>query len=111
MKTKQETFNIVANHLLTQNRQSLNEIGLCMYRGPDNLKCAIGCLIADEDYYPAMEHNNIAWLLEKGYLKKFLDHIVLLEELRKVHDNRHPTMWKKALDEISYEHNLTMVAV
>lgn len=55
-RTRQEIFDIVARHLLTQKEKSTNTIGsFCMYRGIRGLKCAIGALIPDEKYSPAFE--------------------------------------------------------
>lgn len=53
--TKKEIFSKVKTHLLTQNKTSENESGRCLYRGPDKLKCAAGCLITDEQYDITME--------------------------------------------------------
>ena len=53
--TPQEAFETVANHLLAQGRPSKNEKGMCVYRGPNGLKCAVGALIPDESYNPRME--------------------------------------------------------
>lgn len=50
-----EVFTTVRTHLLTQNKQAKLEGVGCRYRTPEGLKCAIGCLIKDEDYSPVME--------------------------------------------------------
>lgn len=59
MKSKQELFDTVARHLLTQRRQSKVVGGQCRYRWEDPwgrvLRCAIGCLIPDEAYKPSYE--------------------------------------------------------
>lgn len=59
MKTRQEIFNQVAEHLMTQGAQSVirskNLERICAYRGDGGLKCAIGCLIPDDYYSPDME--------------------------------------------------------
>ncbi len=57
---KQEVFDKVANHLLTQNRKAINTGNLspyvkCVYRTKDGRKCAIGCLIPDDQYDPHIE--------------------------------------------------------
>ncbi len=52
--TKQQTFNKVVRHLRRQGVRSSDE-GVCLYRGPDDTKCAVGCLIPDELYSPRME--------------------------------------------------------
>ncbi len=46
--TKQEIFDKVATHLLTQNEKALNSVGGCVYRTDKGLKCAVGCLIPVE---------------------------------------------------------------
>ena len=52
--TKQEVFDKVATHLLTQNKRSLEDTS-CVYRAKDGSMCAAGCLIPDEEYTPALE--------------------------------------------------------
>jgi len=51
----QEIFDTVAAHLFTQGRQAVSRDGTCQYRTEDGLKCAVGCLIRDEDYNPEIE--------------------------------------------------------
>lgn len=41
-------------HLKAQGRQAVKGCG-CGYRTDDGLRCAVGCLIADEHYNPACE--------------------------------------------------------
>lgn len=48
----QEIFDKVVNHLRKQGHRSLSEDGRCLYRGSNGDKCAIGCIISDEDYQP-----------------------------------------------------------
>lgn len=56
----QDIFDTVANHLLTQGKQAKTQIsGSCVYRDEDDNKCAVGCLILDEDYDKAMEGGTI----------------------------------------------------
>jgi len=50
---KQEFFDKVARHLLTQNAKSIEAFernAKCLYRGPNGMKCVAGCLIPDELY-------------------------------------------------------------
>jgi hypothetical protein len=65
--TKQEIFDRVKTHLLTQNERAASasgsDLGDCSYRivvGEKTLKCAIGCLIPDELYRPELEGTNIS---------------------------------------------------
>ena len=50
---KQQVFNTVAKHLLTQKKKSIKD-GTCRYRYR-NLSCAVGCLIPKEEYSPKLE--------------------------------------------------------
>ena len=57
---RQSLFDYVARHLLRQNAQSLVIFGdrndnSCVYRGPNGLKCAAGCLIEDRLYTADLE--------------------------------------------------------
>lgn len=84
----QEAFDIVKRHLLTQKKISVNHEGVCQYRGPDGLKCAIGALIPDEIYNPTMENHTIKELLSRAWRNKHLDSSrALLEVLGKVDEN------------------------
>lgn len=50
----QEAFDKVCDHLMQMIVPS-KEDGLCVYRGENGLKCAIGTLIPDELYFPSLE--------------------------------------------------------
>jgi hypothetical protein len=57
---KQKIFKKVAIHLLTQGKKSQRKLRfhrntVCAYRGYNNLKCAIGCLIPDKLYSSDLE--------------------------------------------------------
>jgi hypothetical protein len=52
--TKQEVYNFVIEQLRIQGRPSVNSNGACLYRS-GCLKCGIGFLIPDEDYYIDMD--------------------------------------------------------
>lgn len=63
MLTLKQGFDIVKKHLLTQNKQSVEEFsGKCRYRGGEGLKCAIGCLIPDDMYKPEFEDRGFLFL-------------------------------------------------
>jgi hypothetical protein len=59
MATKQEIFDTVARHLLTQNARAEDEGGDCLYRTPEGLMCAAGCLIPDAAYSRDIEKKNV----------------------------------------------------
>jgi hypothetical protein len=68
--TKQGMFDTVTRHLFTQGRPAVMTEdmsvgagmstgmtpGSCMYRGPGATKCAVGCLIPDENYKVELEN-------------------------------------------------------
>ena len=82
--TKQETFDIIVNHLRKQRCKSA-ENSKCLYRGPNNTKCAAGILIPDKDYIPQMEYANI----NDGH------NIGLVFDMQHVHDNCHINNWEE----------------
>jgi hypothetical protein len=59
--TKQQVFDKVVSHLFIQGSQSMRSRFAggkpiqCAYRGEEGKSCAVGCLIADEFYSPALE--------------------------------------------------------
>lgn len=112
MKTKQETFETVVNHLLQQNAKSTSMLGDCRYRGETGnkvLKCAVGCLIADEHYNPdfdrmsnADENFNkyiIPVVKESGYYSEAM----FLRTLQDVHDSNEPEVWRQKLELVASE--------
>ena len=115
--THQEIFDEVAAHLLTQKKQAVNDEGVCLYRTPSGLSCAVGCLIPDDLYTPAIEtgtpgnwhsgegHHtgkHLAVILEAaGFVEGDMH---LLRRLQQVHDNsRTVTGWKYGLVAVAEE--------
>ena len=103
--TLQEIFDKVATHLLTQPR-SINDVGDCLYRGPDGKKCAAGILIPDEEYNSMMEGTAFESVYVT-YAMDFLDDdpketdekIRLVNILQSVHDRGSRKDNKPILDE------------
>lgn len=98
--TAQEVFDQVATHLLTQNQKSLqfcndNILDLCMYRGAGTLKCAAGCLIADEEYDPTLEKASWKTLVKRDIVPK--EHSTLIIDLQCIHDRTEVSEWKEEL--------------
>lgn len=92
--TKQQIFDQVAEHLLTQNERSVQESGYCNYRGPRGLKCAAGCLIADDEYDPIMDNGtDSSWadLATKGTVPR--EHTMFIRELQVIHDTAEVSRW------------------
>lgn len=85
----QAIFEKVCRHLFAQGKQAKTvENGICMYRGPDNTKCAVGALISDKVYRKGMEENDLQSLLGKFTLPAFIvDNENMLQDLQYIHDN------------------------
>lgn len=98
LATEQEVFDQIANHLLTQMEQSKGDGG-CWYRSTNSsgkiLKCAAGCLIADEEYTERMDNDSdeTTWhyLVEEGVFPDY--HKDLISSLQEVHDDHYPGEW------------------
>lgn len=107
MVTKQEHFDKVANHLLTQNKKALDKTGKCVYRAPDGTKCAIGCLIPDELYSPKLESR----LVFQDIFDPIFGHLTyeernMLDDLQHVHDKSNVENWKEDLRNLANRWNL-----
>lgn len=99
-----EVFLYVKQHLLTQNKASIRGeeddlIGsMCVYRSPDKLMCAAGCLMTDEEYKEIFEGHDWASLAGAGLVPAA--HKKLIGELQHCHDEYDVSEWKARLDEI-----------
>lgn len=119
-KTAQEVFDFVANHLFTQGVQAMGvqkgmtgSTPICLYRGPDGTKCAVGAMIPDEEYDLEMEGFSVRDLpnLQTVIVNDdIMANIELLESLQCVHDV--PANWdsddlmKSALESVAVEYQL-----
>ena len=110
---RQEIFDTVATHLLTQNAKAL-ALGtktVCRYRGAGGYKCAVGCLIPDELYSDSIEGGGVSgWAVQEVLVaanvitreetrgpRLATDRLALLSELQIVHDTKFAENWKRAL--------------
>lgn len=115
--TIRDIFDTVNNHLVVQYKRSLmeehNTLSRCAYRGHDGLKCAIGCLIADEHYDKSLEglagtHPSVRAALSKS-LNIGVDELAtpkaerMLAELQLIHDYSLPDLWIGKLAELRKE--------
>lgn len=89
---RQIVFDIAAEALLKQGKKSCDVDGdLCLYRGPNGVRCAIGHLIPDAQYSPMMEGEPVRSLpvieiTNKGSVIK-LDDLDFLARLQNdIHD-------------------------
>ena len=85
--TDQQVFDQVATHLLTQLRQA-EKNGNCQYRTPGGLKCAAGCLIADDEYSEDLESNGWSELTASSRVP--VAHSSLICSLQNIHDEYDP---------------------
>jgi hypothetical protein len=91
--TAQASFEQIATHLFAQGERSINSDDTsCQYRGAKGLKCAIGCLIPDNQYAKRIEGASVedVQLMEilsaaglPAYDKRYME---LLDSLQQVHD-------------------------
>lgn len=59
---RQRIFDRVVEHLAQQGKPAMTK-GTCMYRTEDGLSCAVGCLIPNDKYEPAMENQRVGAVL------------------------------------------------
>ncbi len=95
--TAQEIFDKVINHLLQQGGPALNydynNDYKCRYRADNGFKCAVGCLIPDDQYDSLMEERGIMIHyppndpLNTWVAKHYEPHRDLLSALQSLHDN------------------------
>lgn len=128
MLSNQEIFDRVSSHLLTQGKPALRD-GECVYRTPEGLRCAIGCLIPDALYAVELEgiavrqtrdvealphytHKEDAFRLAMVLLASGIDlrqekTFSLCAGLQYVHDNRGPELWRECLQYLAQVHGLS----
>lgn len=104
--TEQEVFYQVKDHLLRQKARSLGKDKLCKYRGENGLKCAAGCLIADEEYKPTFERKTWGELSKSRTYKIGNCHAELINRLQHIHDSGFLYDWEEELGQAAKEFGL-----
>ena len=108
---RQEIFDTVTRHLLRQRRKSQAYDGTCLYRGPAGTKCAVGCLLTDEEASRCVEGQSPDGLLVDGTLPSRLRrHVGFLEELQPLHDDNEPSEWRELLCQLGRSYGLKLPA-
>lgn len=116
----QEIFDKVVGHLRDQGKKSslcTNDGVTCLYRHPEGLKCAAGCLMKDEYYYQAIEGKNVeSWIVQDILKVSGVDMdddniFSLVKELQSFHDFTSPTLWKTNFKEIAKIHGVIYTEV
>ena len=116
--TAQQVFDQVSSHLLAQGKRSADEskyqplvngqADACMYRGPQGLKCAAGCLIGEGEYNYNMECRGWDTLVRHGVVPPA--HQELIVQLQSIHDSCRPSKWSEALDRLATRMGLKFTA-
>lgn len=98
LTTSEEIFDYVEAHLKEQGYRSMldSSTGSCAYRGESGDMCAVGCLIADDEYNPSMENNSVMELADlfgtNGLFRdvalpeRLIPYARMLEDLQDFHD-------------------------
>lgn len=111
----QETFDIVARHLLTQGVRSVDAAAggevLCRYRSSLGLKCAVGVLIPDDLYTPSMESNPVVDDPVRSVIDGLGHDLSLCEELQELHDDVPVCEWDDALRKLAHDWNLSSAVI
>lgn len=107
----QQIFDKVVTHLLTQNAKSVDNMNDCLYRNEQGLRCAVGCLIADEHYTPDLEGHYsgsgvVSFALEKSGVEITPQVDKLLSALQSIHDNSEVEYWGSDLQAVAQIHYL-----
>lgn len=111
--TDQELYDRVKSHLLTQQaRAETMPGGACRYRAPDGRRCAIGCLISDDQYQSKFEGHAVSGAKEcckqlrraAGISEQQLD---MAESLQGIHDYTAVPLWEGKLRDLAVRYGLT----
>lgn len=115
-QTLQEAFDAVAIHLLINQRKQCTNGYNCLYRGPENTKCAFGIFIPDEFYHPEFERQlatNVREMLKEAgmpipdWMYAINDWRDFISQIQYAHDNvAYFSNFKEPLIDIAQQFNL-----
>ena len=93
LTSRSDVFNHVIEHLRKQGTKSLSSVDkeMCAYRGEGGAMCAIGVLIADDEYDPSFEGKTVEHILGENLPTNSLSNRIepnleMLIDLQKFHD-------------------------
>lgn len=111
--TPQEAFDIAAKGIQAQGGRSVDEDDVCLYRGPNGCKCAVGHLIPDDLYDPKMEKNPIECLLRRRRIRAHFAGLdaCFLSDLQSTHDNYEYRDWPAAMRRLAKRYGLNNEAI
>lgn len=105
--TDQEAFETMVRHLRRQWKRSENANGTCLYRGPDGLRCAVGCLIPDDQYKRSLEYKDAESIVEDVPALRDIGLGILLE-MQAVHDEFDPSQWEEGFKDVAQVYAFTL---
>ena len=94
LDTDQKVFDYVIKFLKAQGEASIGGRGDnaggwgCAYRGAKGRKCAVGCLILDNEYHQHMEGIDIKQILHRGDLERLDPFTDVICALQRLHDKK-----------------------
>ncbi len=104
MSERDKLFCHIADAMLRQGRQSVDDNGMCVYRGPGGLRCAVGHLIADEEYSLAMEGLSVEALAKRSLPpKRLMPYESMLCRLQNIHDLYDVDTFGWMLEKLAFE--------
>ena len=106
LQTRSEIFNYVVEHLQHQGKQSVLSghpdlvESTCAYRGDGGTMCAVGALMADDEYDPSWEGCAVERLFDKqlpsSLRERLRPHEEMLSDLQHFHDSH--LKWETAFE-------------
>lgn len=104
----QQVYDQIVNHLRKQGEKSFED-EICQYRTSNGLKCAAGCLIADDEY--SSEFEGCIWtdLIDQMNIESA--HSTLISELQVVHDLMKVENWEENFIHVAREFNLVYTSL
>lgn len=102
--TEQEVFDQVVGHLRRQGRKSRSD-DMCLYRGPEGLMCAAGCLMTDEEAELVTEDKTWMGLVEGNVVPQA--HAELVQHLQNIHDADEIYEWETRFAALAGQRGLT----
>jgi hypothetical protein len=92
LKDRSDIFRYVVDHLRRQGARSLTEHQMCAYRGANETMCAVGAIMADDEYESSFENKSIDELvyenrLPPSFKKRIKPNLDMLSDLQYFHDH------------------------
>lgn len=116
--TNQEAFDKMVTHLRTQGMRCMGlinkdpEIGYpelgetCVYRGEGDMRCAVGCLIPDDQYKDTLEGTSVEGIVDHVAALKGIS-VELLGDMQVTHDDHPLDDWEYRFEQAATDFELT----